>query len=272
MVKTWRSSTGVNIFGKPIGATVADTSNASMLFLLSTANITQRGGVWKANLSVGGLRALRVSVSFCGSIWNSRHLLVERITGETFWLFRFDAVGYGSDNATVTHSPLAFRAAAFSQRGSEMSYLCGRLFSYQGPPSPRSAQTVWLPSASSFRTVHCLYLSVSLYLSLWLTWMATQKRNNKKKICKWKSPAMSSVYGHFFVSQDEREMDCTMTIMWNRQSFKWKRTLPSGEELASAGRDLFCSQVQFGSESARRASAEVISETCVTSPGERERK
>lgn len=44
-----------------------------------------------------------------------------------------------------------------------------------------------------------------------------------------------------------------------------KGTLTSGEELASAGTDLFCNQVQFPSESAHEASGDVISQACVRS-------
>lgn len=59
-------------------------------------------------------------------------------------------------------------------------------------------------------------------------------------------------------------MEKKTAYIWGRIGLSWQNK--------SAEADLFCNQVQFVSESARRASAEVISETCITSPGERERE
>lgn len=160
-------------------------------------------------------------------------------------------------------------------------YLCGWLFNSKAHHllSLLCLFRLWLPSASSCRTVHCLLLS----LCLTRTPINSHKPNKKRSIApplaglssvkhnikalspsrslpagKWKSPMMTSEFMTAFCFS-RREMGCTMTVMGNRQSLKGKNT--SGKELASAGRDLFCNQVQFCSEFAQAVEPALRSST-----------
>lgn len=77
----------------------------------------------------------------------------------------------------------------------------------------------------------------------------------------------SDVMTDFYLFIYFSELNCIFCRVIKVKQAKGTRT--SGEELASAGTDLFRNQVQFPSESAHKASGDVISQACIRSKGKK---